>query len=95
MKVDVQEQDSPLTSGLSVPVIRRLQCLLTRRSDRLQNVDVLPGDKNGQIGGIDQFWRIQACLLNAPVAVIGDIGLDIYRMNGCSQGETHEMPVLP
>ena len=94
MNVDAQGQDLPLTSGLSVPLMRRLQFLLTRRSVPLQRVAVLPGDKNGSIGGVE-FWRIQAHLLNVPVAVIGDIGLDFYRMNGCSQGETHEMPVLP
>lgn len=80
MNVDIQSQDFPLTSGLSDHAKRRLQFVLTRRSDRIQRVVVRLGDKNGPRGGVDKFCRIQVYLLDAPVAVIEDIGLDMYAV---------------
>ena len=80
MNVDIQSQDFPLTSALSDHAKRRLQFVLTRRSDRIQRVVVLLGDKNGPRGGVDKFCRIQVYLLDAPVAIIEDIGLDMYAV---------------
>ncbi len=80
MKVDIQSQDFPLTSALSDHAKRRLQFVLTRRSDRIQRIVVRVGDKNGPRGGVDKFCRIQVYLLDAPVAVIEDIGLDMYAV---------------
>ncbi len=80
MNFDIQSQDFPLTSALSDHAKRRLQFVLTRRSDRIQRVVVRVGDMNGPRGGVDKFCRIQVYLLNAPVAVIEDIGLDMYAV---------------
>ena len=80
MKVDIQSQDFPLTSALSEHAKRRLQFVLTRRSDRIQRVVVRVGDKNGPRGGVDKFCRIQVHLLDAPLAIIKDIGLELYAV---------------
>ena len=54
---------------------------MTRYSDRIQRVVVVRlGDKNGPRGGVDKFCRIQVYLFDAPVAVIEDIGLDMYSV---------------
>ena len=67
-----------MTHALGDHVRRRLGFVLTRHSDRIQRVGVRIGDENGPRGGIDKFCRIQVYLLDAPVAVIGDIGVDLY-----------------
>lgn len=80
MNVDIQSQDFPLTNALSDHAKHRLQFVLTRRSDRIQRVVVRLGDKNGPRGGVDKFCRIRVYLLDAPVAVIEDNGLDMYAV---------------
>lgn len=80
MNVDIQSQGFPLTSALSDHARRRLRFVLTRHSDRIQRVVVRLGDDNGPRGGADKFCRIQVHLLDAPVAVIEDIGLDLYAV---------------
>ena len=80
MNIDIQSQGFPLTSALSDHAKRRLRFVLTRRSDRIQRVIVHLGDRNGPRGGIDKFCRIQVYLVDAQVAVIKDIGLDMYAV---------------
>jgi len=80
MNIDIQSQDFPLSSALSDHTNRRLRFVLTRRSDRIQRVVVRLGDKNGPRGGIDKFCRIQVYLIDAHMAVIEDIGLDMYAV---------------
>ena len=80
MNFDIQSHDFPLTGALADYATRRLQFVLTRRSDRIQRIVVRLGDKNGPRGGVDKFCRIQVYLLDAPVAVIEDIGLDMYAV---------------
>ena len=80
MKVDIQSQDFPHTSALTDYTKRRLQFVLTRHSDRIQRVVVRVGDKNGPRGGVDKFCRIQVHLLEAPVVVVEDIGLEMYAV---------------
>lgn len=67
-----------MTQALAEHVRRRLGVVLTRHSDRIQRVGVRIGDENGPRGGVDKFCRIQVRLLDAPVAVIEDIGVDLY-----------------
>ena len=78
MNVDIRSQGFPLTGALSDHARRRLRFVLTRHSGRIQRVVVRLGDDNGPRGGADKFCRIQVHLLDAPVAVIEDIGLDLY-----------------
>lgn len=80
MHVDIQSQGFPLTSALADHARRRLRFVLTRHSDRIQRVVVRLGDENGPRGGVDKFCRIQVHLLDAPVALIEDIGLDLYAV---------------
>ena len=80
MNFDIQSQGFPLTSALSDHIKRRLRFVLTRRGDRIQRVVVRLGDENGPRGGDDKFCRIRVHLLAAPVAVINDIGLDLYSV---------------
>ncbi|MDP1692503.1 MAG: HPF/RaiA family ribosome-associated protein [Burkholderiaceae bacterium] len=80
MNVDIHSQGFPLTGALSDHAKRRLQFVLTRHSDRIQRVVVRLGDENGPRGGVDKFCRIQVHLLDAPVAVIDDIGADLYAV---------------
>lgn len=78
MNVDIQSQGFPLTSALSDHARRRLRFGLTRHGERIQRVVLRLGDENGPRGGVDKFCRIQVYLVNAPVAVIEDIGPDLY-----------------
>ena len=80
MNIDIQSQDFPLTSALFDHAERRLRFVLIRRIDRIQRVVVRLGDNNGPRGGIDKFCRIQVYLLDAHMAVIEDIGLDMYAV---------------
>ncbi len=67
-----------MTHALAEHVRRRLGFVLTRHSDRIKRVGVRVGDENGPRGGVDKFCRIQVYLLDAPVAVIEDVGVDLY-----------------
>ena len=80
MNFDIQSQGFPLTAALAEHSRRRLRFVLTRQSDRVQRVVVRLGDENGPRGGVDKFCRIQVHLLDAPVALIEDIGLDLYTV---------------
>ncbi len=78
MIVDIHGQGFTVTPALAEHVRRRLGFVLTRHSDRIQRVAVRVGDENGPRGGVDKFCRIQVHLLDAPVAVIEDVGADLY-----------------
>ena len=80
MNVDIQGLGFPITGALSDHTSRRLRFGLTRHSDRIQRVTVRLGDNNGPRGGVDKFCRIQVYLLDAPVAFVEDIGLDMYAV---------------
>ncbi len=51
--------------------------MLTRHTER---VVVRPGDENGPQGGVDKFCRVRVYLFDAPVAVVEDIGLNLYAV---------------
>ena len=78
MNFDIQSLGFPITAALSDHARRRLRFGLTRHGDRIQRIVVRLGDENGPRGGVDKFCRIQVYLVNAPVAVIEDIGPDLY-----------------
>ena len=80
MHIDIQSLGFPITAALADHARRRLQFVLTRRSDRIQRVVVRLGDKNGPRGGVDKFCRIQVRLFNAPVAVIEEVGHELYAV---------------
>ena len=67
-----------MTQALAERVRRWLGAVLTRHSDRIKRVGVRLGDENGPRGGVDKFCRIQIHLVDAPVAVIEDVGDDLY-----------------
>ena len=80
MNMDIQSLGFPITAALSEHAKRRLLFVLTRRSDCIQRVVVRLGDANGPRGGVDKFCRIQVYLVDAPVAIVEDIGLDMYAV---------------
>lgn len=67
-----------MTDALTEHVRRRLDVLLARHADRIKRVGVRLGDENGPRGGADKFCRIQVHLLDARVAVIEEVGVDLY-----------------
>jgi len=78
MNIDVQSLGFPITLALADHARRRLRFALTRHHDRIRRVVVRLGDENGPRGGADKFCRIRVYLIDAPVAVIADIGSDLY-----------------
>ena len=80
MNVDIQSLAFPITAPLSEHAKRRLRFVLTRHTDRIQRVVVRLGDENGPRGGVDKFCRIRVYLFDAPVAVVEDIGPDLYAV---------------
>jgi putative sigma-54 modulation protein len=82
MNIDIQSPGFPITAALADHVRRRLRFGLTRHSDRIQRVIVRLGDQNGPRGGIDKFCRIRVYLVDAPMAVVLDIGTDLHELIG-------------
>ena len=80
MNFDLQSLGFPITAALTDHARRRLRFGLTRHSDRIQRVVVRLGDANGPRGGVDKFCRIQVYLVDAPVALVEDIGPDLYAV---------------
>ena len=80
MNVDIQSLGFPLTTALFDHSKRRLCFVLTRHSNRIRRVVVRLGDENGPRGGVDKFCRIQVHLRDAPMAVIEDVGSDLYAV---------------
>ncbi len=80
MNIDIQSLGFPITGALSDHARRRLRFVLTRQGDRIQRVVVRLGDENGPRGGADKFCRIQVYLFDAPVAVIEDVGPELYAV---------------
>lgn len=67
-----------MTDALAEHVRRRLGFALTRHGDRIKLVGVRIGDENGPRGGPDKFCRIQVSLVDAPTAVVEEVGVDLY-----------------
>jgi len=78
MIVDIHAQGFTVTPALVEHVRRRLGFVLTRHSAHIQRVAVRVGDKNGPRGGVDKYCRIQVNLLDAPFAIVEDVGTDMY-----------------
>ncbi len=78
--MDIQSLGFPITASLKEHATRRLGFVLTRRSDRIRRVVMRLGDENGPRGGVDKFCRIQVYLNGAPVAVIEDVGPNLYSV---------------
>jgi putative sigma-54 modulation protein len=78
--VDIHGQGFTVTPALAEHVRRRLGFVLTRHTDRIQRVAVRVGDEIGPRGGVDKFCRIQVHLTDVPVAVILDVGVDLYAV---------------
>lgn len=80
MIVDMHGQGFPMTPALAAYMRRRLAFALTRHRTRIQRVSIRVGDENGPRGGVDKYCRIQVHLLDAPVAVITDVGAELYAV---------------
>jgi len=78
--VDIHGQGFTVTPALAEHMRRRLGFVLARHSDRVQRVAIRVGDENGPRGGVDMYCRIQVHLRDAPVAVITDVGADLYAV---------------
>ncbi|TDP62082.1 ribosome hibernation-promoting factor, HPF/YfiA family [Roseateles toxinivorans] len=78
MIVDIHGQEFTVTAALAEHVRRRLRFVLTRHSDRIQRVAVRVGDENGPRGGVDKYCRVQVHLRDARVAMVEDVGVDMY-----------------
>lgn len=76
--VDIHSQGFEMTDALAGHVRRRLDFALTRHGDRIKRVGVRIGDENGPRGGPDKFCRIQVSLVDAPTAVVEEVGVDLY-----------------
>jgi hypothetical protein len=46
----------------------------------MQQVSACVGNKNRPCGGVDKFCRIEVHLIGAPVALIEDVGADLYAV---------------
>lgn len=80
MNIDIQALGFPITPALEMHAKRRLRFGLTRHSDRIKLVVVRMGDQNGPRGGVDKFCRIRVYLADAPMAIVVDIGTDLYAV---------------
>lgn len=80
LNLDIQSVSFPITVSLRAHATRRLGFVLTRRSDRVRRVVMRLGDENGPRGGVDKFCRIQVYLDHAPVAVIEEVGANLYSV---------------
>lgn len=80
MIVDIHGQGFTVTPALAEHMRRRLGFVLTRHSHRIQRVAIRVGDENGPRGGVDKYCRIQVHLLDAPIAVIKDVGAELYAV---------------
>lgn len=80
LNLDIQSLNFPITLPLKLHATRRLGCVLTRRGDRIRRVVMRLGDENGPRGGVDKFCRIQVYLNDAAVAVIKEVGPNLYSV---------------
>ena len=78
MIVDIHGQGFAVTQALAEHVRRRLSFVLTRHNDRIHRVAVRVGDENGPRGGLDKYCRNRVHLLEAPVAMVEEVGTDLY-----------------
>ena len=80
MNVEIQSQVFPSTDALPKHARRRLRFVMTRYSARIVRVSVRLGASNDPSAGADKFCRIQVHLIEAPLAVIKEIGADLYTV---------------
>lgn len=93
MNIDIQSLGFPITAALAQHAKRRLQFVLTRRSECIQRVVMRVGDENGPRGGVDKFCRIQVYLIDAPLAAVEDIGCDLYAVIDRATDRVHRVVV--
>ena len=53
---------------------------MSRHADRIQRVVVRFGEASRRRVGADKFCRIRVYLFDAPVAVIAEVGADLYAV---------------
>ena len=80
MNIDIQSIRVPMTIALSDHAARRLGFVMSRHADRIQRVVVRFGEASRRRVGADKFCRIRVYLFDAPVAVIADVGADLYAV---------------
>ncbi len=80
MNIDIQSVRIPLTMALSDHATRRLGFVMSRHADRIQRVVVRVGEASRRRVGADKFCRIRVYLFDAPIAVIADVGADLYAV---------------
>ena len=80
MNVDIQSVRFPMMIALSNHAMRRLGFVLARHGDQIRRVVVRFGDVSRRRVGADKFCRIRVYLFDAPVAVIADVGADLYAV---------------
>lgn len=80
MHIEIQSPGLAITPALAGHTRRRLRFGLTRHTDRIQRVVVRLGDQNGPRGGVDKLCRVRVYLLDAPAAIISEIGTDMYAV---------------
>ena len=67
-------------SALSNHAMRRLGFVLARHGNQIRRVVVRFGDASRRRVGADKFCRIRVYLFDAPVALIADVGADLYAV---------------
>lgn len=80
MNIDIQSVRVPMTTAMSDHATRRLGFVMSRHADRVQRVVVRFGESSRRRVGADKFCRIRVYLVDAPVAVIADVGADLYAV---------------
>lgn len=80
MNIDIQSVRVPMTAAFSDHTTRRLGFVMSRHADRIQRVVVRFGESSRRRVGADKFCRIRVYLVDAPVAVIADVGADLYAV---------------
>lgn len=80
MNIDIQSVRVPMTTAMSDHATRRLGFVMSRHVDRVQRVVVRFGESSRRRVGADKFCRIRVYLVDAPVAVIADVGADLYAV---------------
>ncbi len=80
MNIDIQSVRVPMTTAFSDHATRRLGFVMSRHADRIQRVVVRFGESSRRRVGADKFCRIRVYLVDAPVAVIADVGADLYAV---------------
>lgn len=82
MNVQILSSDFAVPDAISEDATRRLRILMTRHSDRISRVEMHLGKSCDPSGTAGKFCRVNVHLVDAPVAIVRDIGPDLPDLIG-------------